>query len=164
MYRLVAAAGIGVFGSLGVLSARRVIPDDSPVVATSAAAGDSSAVAATVLRFDAALEAGDSAAALALLAEDVQVLESGGIETRDEYRSHHLAADIAFARVLPSQRGPVTVRLRGDVAWATSTSTTQGAYQGRQINSTGAALMVLSRERGGWKIRAIHWSSRSRRS
>lgn len=124
---------------------------------------DSSDVAATVQRFDGALAAGDSTAALALLADDVLVLESGGIENRDEYRSQHIAADIASARALPSSRGPVTVRLHGDVAWASWISTTQGEYRGRQINSVGAALMVLSRSRDGWKIRAIHWSSRSRR-
>ncbi len=125
---------------------------------------DSIEVAATVQRFDAALAAGDSAAALALLANDVLVLESGGIQNRDEYRSQHLAADIASTRAVPSRRSPVTVRIRGDVAWASSTSTTEGEYRGRQINSAGAALMVLSREGEGWKIRAIHWSSRSRRA
>jgi hypothetical protein len=49
-------------------------------------------------------------------------------------------------------------------AWATSTSTTQGEVRGRAINSAGAELMVLVRGADGWKISAIHWSSRSRRS
>jgi uncharacterized protein (TIGR02246 family) len=139
-------------------------------LATSAAAAehvrlpdDSADVAAVVARFHAALAAGDSAAVLALLADDVVVLESGGSESRDEYRAHHLPADIEFARSVPSQRGAVHVRVRGDVAWATANTTTQGEFRGRQINSTGVELMVLSRERGVWKIRAIHWSSRNRR-
>ena len=136
----------------------------TPVGALSAAApSDSSEVAAIVERYHAALAAGDSAAALALLADDVVILESGGRESRDDYRAHHLAADIAFARAVLSQRGPMTVRVRGDVAWVTGTSTTQGEYRGRPVNSTGAELMVLSREASGWRIRAIHWSSRSRR-
>ncbi|HEX9893759.1 MAG TPA: nuclear transport factor 2 family protein [Gemmatimonadales bacterium] len=127
----------------------------TPVGALSAAApSDSSEVAAIVERYH---------AALALLADDVVILESGGRESRDDYRAHHLAADIAFARAVLSQRGPMTVRVRGDVAWVTGTSTTQGEYRGRPVNSTGAELMVLSREAGGWRIRAIHWSSRSRR-
>ena len=98
-----------------------------------------------------------------LLPPILHTLESGGIETREEYRSHHLPADIQFARAVPSQEGPLTVRVRGDVAWATSTSVTQGTYRDRQINSAGAELMVLTRTAGGWKIAAIHWSSRQRR-
>ena len=127
-----------------------------------AATPDSSAVAATVERFHSAIEAGDSVAALALLADDVVILESGALESRNDYRAHHLAADIAFARAVPSRRGAMAVQVRGDVAWVTGTSASQGQYRGRPVNSTGAELVVLSRDTaGGWKIRAIHWSSRS---
>ena len=66
--------------------------------------GDSTAILATVTAFHAALAAGDSAAALALLAPDAVVLESGEVETRAEYAAHHLAADIEFSRAVPSQR------------------------------------------------------------
>ena len=125
---------------------------------------DSSDVAAVVARYHSALASGDSAAAIALLTDDAVVLETGSVETKSEYRAHHLPADIAFARAVPSQRSPIVVRVRGDVAWASSTSTTQGEFRGRAINSSGAELMVLSREPDGWKIRAIHWSSRARRA
>jgi len=125
--------------------------------------GDSAAVAGVIAKYHEALAAGDSAAALALLAEDVVILESGSIETRADYRSHHLASDIKFAQAIRSQRGPVLVRIRGDVAWASSTSTTKGEMNGRAINSTGAELMVLVRSTQGWKISAIHWSSGQRR-
>lgn len=127
------------------------------------ARSDSLDVVNTVRAYDKALSSADSLAALALLAPDAVILESGGIETLEEYRSHHLPGDIAFARAVPSQGGPVSVRVRGDAAWAWSTSTTQGEYRGRQINSSGAELMVLTRTTGGWKISAIHWSSRTRR-
>lgn len=53
--------------------------------------------------------------------------------------------------------------MRGDVAQATSPRTTQGQYRGRAVNSVGAELMVLTRFADGWKIVAIHWSSRARR-
>lgn len=125
---------------------------------------DSAAVARTVAAYDAALEAGDSVAALALLAPDAVILESGGVETREEYRSHHLQGDIAFARAVRTQSQPPRIVVRGDVAWAWSTSTSQGTYRERAVNSTGAELMVLSRSGDGrWLIRAIHWSSRARR-
>jgi ketosteroid isomerase-like protein len=125
---------------------------------------DSAAVAAVVSKYHDALAAGDSVAALALLADDAVILETGGVETRAEYRSHHLPGDINFAKAIRSQRGPVHVRIRGDVAWSTGTSTTQGEMNGRTINSTGAELMVLVRTAQGWKISAIHWSSRQRRA
>lgn len=126
-------------------------------------ASDSTDVVTAVMAYHAALAAGDSTVALALLAPDAIIVESGGIETRDEYRSHHLPGDIGFARAIKGERGPVRVVIQGEIAWATSTSTTQGEYRGRQINSASAELMVLSRAPNGWKIRAIHWSSRARR-
>jgi ketosteroid isomerase-like protein len=129
-----------------------------------AAMNDSAAVAEVVTKYHAALSTGDSTAALALLAEDAVILETGGIETRAEYRSHHLPGDITFAKAVQSQRGPVHVRIRGDVAWTSSTSTTTGEMNGRAINSAGAELMVLVKTPAGWKIAAIHWSSRARRA
>ena len=131
----------------------------TPVIAQS----DSADVARVVTAYHHALAHGDSTGALALLAADAVILESGGVETRDEYRSHHLPGDIAFAMAIPGQRTPFRITVRGDVAWSWSTSVTQGEFRGRQINSAGAELMVLARTPTGWKISAIHWSSRARR-
>lgn len=131
---------------------------------TSPTASDSSDVASVVSRYHDALATGDSATALSLLTEDALILEGGGVESRADYRAHHLPADIAFARAIRAQRGPIRVRVRGDVAWTSSTSTTQGDYNGRAINSVGAESMVLLREAQTWRISSIHWSSRTRRS
>jgi ketosteroid isomerase-like protein len=122
--------------------------------------GDSAAVAAVVQRYHDALAAGDSAAALAQLADDAVILESGSMESRQEYRSHHLPADIAFARAVTAMRSRVRVSMRGDVAWTTAMSTMRGRFQGKSVNAIGAELMVLTRTAGRWKISAIHWSSR----
>lgn len=127
------------------------------------AMSDSAAVAHVVTQYHAALASGDSAAALALLADDAIILETGGIETRAEYRSHHLPGDIRFAMAVKSERGPIHVRIKGDVAWTSSTSTTTGETNGRAVNSAGAELMVLVKTGSSWKISAIHWSSRARR-
>jgi ketosteroid isomerase-like protein len=132
-------------------------------VASSAAAQDSLDVANVVRAYDQALRTGDSTAALALLADDAVILESGGMETREEYRSHHLPSDIEFTRAVQGTQSPLRVKVRGDVAWVASTSVAQGAFRGRPVNSVGAELMVLTRGAGGWKIAAIHWSSRARR-
>ncbi len=134
----------------------------TPFPALAQEAADSAAVATTVSAFHQALEAGDSSAAIALLAMDAAVLEGGDIETMEEYRSHHLSADIAFAQSVRSVAGPLRIRISGGVAWVTSTSTTQGEYRGRKIDSVGAELVVLSRSDDQWKIRAVHWSSRAR--
>ena len=135
------------------------VAKDTPTVPLT----DSAAVVATVDRLHELLEAGDSTAVLGLLAEDVVVLESGGFEDRAEFRSHHLPADIAFARAVQSERTVRAVRVEGDVASVASTSVTRGEFRGRQINSAGAELMVLRRTADGWRIAAIHWSSRARR-
>ena len=144
--------------------ATRALPAQ-PVTKDAVPRSDSAVVAATVEAYHRALATGDSAAALALLAPDAVILESGGVETREDYRGHHLAADIAFARAVPSVRAPIRVTMNGAAAWASSTSTAQGEFRGRQVNNAGAELMVLTRGADGRRlIRAIHWSSRARRS
>ena len=126
---------------------------------------DSAAVVGVVARFHGALEAGDSTTALTLLAADVLVLESGGVETREEYRGHHLPGDIGYARAVPSTRTVRQVKIQGMTAWVSSTSVSQGTYNGRAINSMGAELAILTRGGDGhWRIAAIHWSSRARRN
>lgn len=132
-------------------------------IAHAQTAKDSVAVVAVVDGFHRALADGDSTRALAALAPDIVILESGGAESLSDYRSHHLPADISFARAVPSAREVSRVVVFGDVAWVTSTSTTQGTFREKPVNSVGAELTVLSRTRDGWRIRAVHWSSRAKR-
>jgi ketosteroid isomerase-like protein len=127
-------------------------------------AADSAAVAEVVHRFHAALAAGDSVTALQLLRDDAVILESGGTESKQEYRSHHLPSDIAFARAIRPDAGPMRVQVRGDAAWATSTSIVRGTFRDRPVNSQTVELMVLERTAQGWRIAAIHWSSRALRT
>lgn len=155
--------------SLGILFAFATLltpgnsfaPLQSSVI-RSAASPDSAAVARTMSRFHAALEAGDTATVKTLIAPDLQVLEGGEVESRAQYLAHHLAADIEFARAVRSERTVVSYAGEGSVAWLASTSSATGQFKGRDINSVGAELMVLSRTQKGWKIRAIHWSSARR--
>ena len=128
---------------------------------TVAAADDSPdpQIAATIEAFHDALKSGDRAAVMALLAPDAQILEGGHAESRDEYEKGHLKADIEFAQAVPGTRENTKVRQEGSVAWATSSSRVSGSFKGREVNSAGAELMVLTRSADGWRIRAIHWSS-----
>ena len=65
---------------------------------------DSVAVLAAVDAYHTALESGDTAAVRSLLTDDAIIQEGGGIETRAEYVSHHLPADMAFAAAVPGER------------------------------------------------------------
>jgi ketosteroid isomerase-like protein len=127
---------------------------------------DSTSAVAVVDRFRDALARGDSATVLNLLAPDAIILESGEVETRAEYRRHHLPADIEYAREIRGLHALASVVVHGDAAWVSSTSIAQGELKGRAINSAGAELIVLSRSnaQSPWQIRAIHWSSRRRTS
>jgi ketosteroid isomerase-like protein len=128
-----------------------------------AATTDSADVVQTVRRLDQLVESGDSLGVMALLTDDAVVLENGGIESRAEFRSHHLASDIEFSRAVKSTDTIRSVTVRGDAAWVASTSVSQGTFRGRAINTAGAELVTLVRTPAGWRISAIHWSSRARR-
>lgn len=125
---------------------------------------DSLAVANVVKDFHNALSKGDSARALTLLADDAVILESGYVERRSEYRTHHLPEDIKFAIAVASKRGPLQVTIRGATAWTAGTSTSKGSFNGKSVDSFGAESMVLTKESAGWRIRSIHWSSHKRSS
>ena len=139
------------------LSALAAVP-----LAAQPATDASAEVIAVVDEFHAALVVGDSSAAMQLIADDAVMLEAGSVESRSEYLENHLPADIEFEKGVSTKRSPIKVVVRGDTAWATSTSEVTGSFQGRAVDFVGAESMVLSREPGGWHIRAIHWSSRSR--
>lgn len=86
------------------------------------------------------------------------------MEKLSEYRSHHLPVDMAFANAVKRERPAIRVDVSGDVAWATTTGTIVGDFRDREVNSQGAELTVLREAPEGWRIVAIHWSSRNRRS
>lgn len=140
-----------ICASLAIVSCRRPVP----------AAPDREAIAGAVHDFHEALARGNRAAVLNLLAPDAQFVEMGHHETREEYETGHLAADIEFANAVPSTPGTMIVRQEGTVAWTTSTGRSTGRFQGRDVDSENAELMVLTKTPDGWRIRAIHWSSHS---
>lgn len=128
------------------------------------AASDSADAVAAVSGFHAALAGGDTLAVLAVLAPDVLIMEGGDIETLSEYRSHHLAGDIAYARAIAGVNTVRHVVVQRDVAWVSSTSIVDGRLKERRVNTAGAELVVLSRQNASapWRIRAVHWSSHRR--
>lgn len=116
--------------------------------------------AAVVHAFHAALTAGDSAMAVALLHPDVVIFEQGAAEHLEEYRSHHLAADIRFASQTTRDILGEEWFESGDLALYTARSHVTGQIGQRAIDSQGVETLVLIRTGEGWRIRHIHWSSR----
>lgn len=120
---------------------------------------DSAAINAAVEGFANALQKGDASAAMGWLATDALIIESGSQQTRAEYEQKHLHEDMAMLKAVPMTRSDLVVKQEGSAAWATSLYRINGTFEGKDINSQGAELMVLTKTAAGWKIRAIHWSN-----
>jgi ketosteroid isomerase-like protein len=113
-------------------------------------------------RFRNALSAGNAELAASFLSDDVLVFEEGSVErSKSEYQSHHLAADIAFARATRYEVLRRAVKVWGDTAISTSEGRTTGEWRGRTVNSLGTETIVMRKENGQWRIIHIHWSSRN---
>lgn len=138
-----------------------VILQTLPLVAQGSSS-DAASVTAVVNAFHAAVKTGNAKAAADLLAADAVFLEGGGIETRAEYVANHLPEDIKFEQAVSSSYKADTVTVLGDTAWVVSRGDLSGTFENKPVNLTLVELMVLSRESQGWRIRAIHWSSRRR--
>lgn len=108
----------------------------------------------------AALRVGDAAAVERLMAPNVLIAESGGIERSFvEYASHHMPADMAFSAAVQFTRESRDVIAEGDTATIISRSRAEGQFQNRAIHSRMMETMVLRRIDGQWRIVHIHWSS-----
>ena len=121
---------------------------------------DTAAIKSVVEDFHEALAAGESDRVMSLLLPDALIVESGTVQTRDEYEREHLAEDIAYARAVPSTPRDSVVRQEGNVAWVTSTFRVIGKFQDQPVDSIAAETIVLTKTPAGWRIRTIHWSSR----
>ena len=131
--------------------------------AQSGRAADSAAAQSIVDQYEAAMTAGDSAKAVSLLADDLLVMEAGTIETRAEYLAHHLGADIKASAGPKGERTVIKVNVVGDAAYVVTKTVRPGTGAQGSTGSELAELMVVAKTSGGWKIKAIHWSSRRRR-
>lgn len=114
------------------------------------------------IQFRAALKAGDATGAAAFLSDQVKIYEGGYVESsKSEYQSHHLEADISFAKATDYAVIKREINIWGDTAVSTTEGKTTGEYRGRAINSLGTETMVMRRDHGQWRIIHIHWSSRN---
>lgn len=133
------------------------------VSGSSAALADDSP-AATVASFSDALERKDAEAIELILAADVVIFESGGVErSLEEYKSHHMEADMAFLAATEDRLINEVVVISGEMAVVTQETETEGVWNNREISSLGKGTYVLARRDSGWVITHIHWSSRQNR-
>lgn len=110
--------------------------------------------------FHAALRAGNVDGALALLADDAVIFESGGVERgKAAYAGHHLAADAIFSKATTRTVTDRSGQAADAMAWIGTETRVTGTYKDREINLVGTETMVLRRQSDGWKIVHIHWSS-----
>jgi ketosteroid isomerase-like protein len=125
---------------------------------------DSAAAVAVVEQFHSALAAADSVRAVGLLADDVLILESGAVQTRAEYLGGHLGADMRASRGSKGERSVLKVTIVGDAAYVVSKTVTPPTGAQGSTPSESVELMIVTKAATGWKIRAVHWSSRRRRA
>jgi ketosteroid isomerase-like protein len=121
-----------------------------------------SQVTAVLDSFYGAMKTGDKSAAMRVIAPDAVFVESGSLETRAQYETNHLPADIEFERQVDGKRSPWRVVFHGDAAWVIATTEYQGTFDKSPVNFVSAQLAVLTRDSENWLIRSIHWSSRRR--
>ncbi len=115
---------------------------------------------AAVEAFSAALRAGDENALRQLLSPNVVIAEGGGVERSfEEYRGHHMPADMAFTQAVSFTLEQRDVVSSGDQATVISSSRAEGPFRGQAVRSRMMETMVLVREDGAWRIQHIHWSS-----
>lgn len=136
-----------------------------PVVAFAVCIAGTPAIAApdaveTAAEFHAALNAGDSEAAAALLADDLTVYEEGHVErSKAEYVRGHLPSDLEYSRAVPGVTSLSETFTRGEMAWVISEGRATGVFEGKPVDRITTETMILRLDAGGWKIVHIHWSS-----
>lgn len=122
---------------------------------------DSAAVVQVLERFREAIINNNREKASDLLTEDARILESGGIETKEEYLSHHFHSDGKFLSAMEREVQSQKVETNESTAWVSTASRMHGTYDDGDISINSAELAVLVKTEQGWKISSVHWSSRS---
>ena len=108
-----------------------------------------------------AITAGEVDTLKALIAPDVLIFESGGVESSlAEYEDHHMPADIAFMKNMSSEVISRRVIEAGDSAIVLTQSRISGVYKEKEVDLSSTETLVLEETDGQWKIVHIHWSSR----
>ena len=134
-----------------------------------AAAAESGPDAETAVKkvlgdYKSALERLDLTGVDQLFAEDNEVVENGKVEgTYADYLAHHIGPELGHFRSFKFSDYKVTVRVHGDMAWATETFryTITLKEDGKVIERQAVGSSVLRKTGEAWKIVSMHGSSRA---
>lgn len=144
-----------LFGAFAICSSTGTSAHESPKSAVFANAADGSldAAAKVVDAFHAALVKGDRDAALALLADDVQIFEQGWVErSKAEYAADHLASDIEFSAAVASAQTARSGTAAGPMAYLSTEARMTGTFKGRNVDSISLETAMLLHTGSGWRI------------
>jgi ketosteroid isomerase-like protein len=139
----------------------------SVLAATGQAADDAADIRAFLDAYDRAFVAKHLERLAAFYHPDVTIFEGGGVNRGwADYRDHHLGPELAEFEGLEFAHHDVTPNLLGPggrVAYVTSEYHLKARVKGREVDATGLETLVLVRDdKGAWKIRHSHTSSRRR--
>lgn len=144
-------------GLIGLLILAAIAGAQSPSASSAEAFDDP---LATVNRFRGALQDGNVAQVLALLAPDVLVYEAGAEQlSREDYIAHHLKADIAELATVYVDTLSQSGHTNRNSAWVTTRSRWIGREADPRPPASVTETIVLQRSPQGWRIVHIHWSS-----
>ena len=132
---------------------------DVPLSFQGLQAGAVPAAEAAARTFQSALQHGDRATVLALLASDVSISEGGHVQTRDEYASGHLGGDIAFLKNARITRLSIASMPLGDSAMVGSESEITTSVKGKPVTMRSREMLKLQQDGQEWKIVSVQWQS-----
>jgi len=130
-----------------------------PGCATTDEAGREAEVLAALDAFYGAIGAGDADGAMRLIAPGAIFVESGMVETRDQYEQNHLPRDIDFEGQITGVREIMRMGVDGNLAWVLARTHYDGTFDDFPLEFDSLQLTVLSHESGEWLIESVHWSS-----
>jgi mono/diheme cytochrome c family protein len=114
---------------------------------------------AAAVAFHTALQNGDRAGVLALLAPEAKIREDATVQSRAEYAGGHLAEDIAFLKRAKVKTLSLVSMDMGDSAMVGSQSESVVTLNGKVRTLRGREMLDLKRVGSRWKITAIQWDS-----
>lgn len=137
------------------------------VLVTSARADEVAEIRGFLEAYDRAFVAKDLERLAAFYHAEVTIFEGGGVNRGwADYRDHHLGPELAEFQGLEFSHAEVTPRLLGSdgrAAYVTSEYRLRARIKEREVDAAGLETLVLVRdEKGAWKIRHSHTSSRRR--
>ena len=95
-----------------------------------------------------------------IVAPDVLIFESGGVESSlVEYEGHHMLADMEFMKAMQREEISQQMSNSDDLATVFTRSRLFGSYKGKEIDLNSTETLVMKKMNGKWKVVHIHWSS-----